>query len=192
VLLVAAVLTGASTLLLPRDLMVAEIEEALRQGPQPAAGAPVPSMDTMVVFGRISTLLAPVVTMPLMALVVAGLCTLVFGRLMDGGGGFRPHLAVASHAMLILLLGTVVTILFVILSGDANTRLSLAVLVPGLEAESLAGRVLKGLEVFNLWFVILVGVGAAAVNRRVSNATALAVVLGVYLAGVVSWAAIRG
>ena len=43
-----------------------------------------------------------------------------------------------------------------------------------------------------LWFVIPVGVGAAAVNRHGSNTVALAVTLGMYLAGAVSRAAIRG
>jgi hypothetical protein len=191
VLVISAVLTGLLMLLMPRDLIVAQIQDAMRSRPQPA-GAPAPDMDTMVMFGRVGGVISQVVAQPVAALLAAGLCTLVFGMLMDGGGTFRRHLAVASHAALVTPLGFAITLFFMAQSGDPTTQLSLALLVPGLETESFAFRVLNALGVFTLWWLALIGVGAAAVNRRVSPFKGTAVVLGIYLAVVVAIAAVRG
>lgn len=191
VLLISAVLTGALTLLIPRELMEQQIRDAMARQPQPA-GAPAPSMDTMVTFGRIFGAAGQVVMQPIAALAAAGLCTLIFGMGMGGGGTFRRHLAVVSHAALVTPLGFAITLFFIIQSNDATTQLSLALLVPGLEADSFAFRVLNALGVFTLWWLALIGVGAATVNRRVSPLKGVSVVLGIYLAAVVAIAAVRG
>lgn len=191
VLLLSAVLTGLLTLLLPRELIEQQIREAMARQPQ-QAGAPAPSMDTMVMFGRVGGVISQVVMQPLAALAAAGLCTLIFGMLMDGGGTFRRHLSVVSHAALVTPLGFAITLFFIIQSNDPTTQLSLALLVPGLETESFAFRVLNALGVFTLWWLALIGVGAAAVNRRVSPLKGVGTVLGIYLLVVVAFAAIRG
>jgi Yip1 domain len=189
VLLISAVLTGLLTLLVPHDLLVAQIEESMRQRPQPA-GAPAPDPETMAAFGRVFGVVGQLVMQPLMALLAAGIATLIFGMLMDGGGRYRQHLAVASHAALVMPLSVAVTLFFMIQAGDAGTRLSLAVLAPGLAEESFVFRVLSIIDVFTLWWLALIGVGAAAVNRRVSSAAALSVVYALYLAIVAGFAAI--
>jgi hypothetical protein len=191
VLLIATVSTAVLAMLIPRELMEAGVREGLARNPPPA-GTPAPSMETMVMIGRVITSVSQLIFQPLLALLTAGICTLVFGMLMGGGGSFRRHLAVASHASLIAPLGFVVTLFFMIQSGDATTQLSLALLAPGLETDSFAYRVLNPLNVFTLWQLALVGVGAAAVNRRVSNLKGVSVVMGIFLLFVVAIAAVRG
>ncbi|HEX6036735.1 YIP1 family protein [Longimicrobium sp.] len=190
VLLISVVLTAALALLMPRDLLVAQIQEAMRQ--QPQGSGPTPSMDTMVMFGRIGAVVSQLVMVPIVSLAVAGLCTLLFGVMMGGGATYRQHLAVVSHAGLVMPLGFAVTLLFMVLGSNPTAQLSLALLVPGLEAETFAFRVLNALGVFTLWQLALVGVGAASVNRRVSPWTGVGVVFALYLAIVVLFAALRG
>jgi hypothetical protein len=189
VLVISAVLTAVLVLLMPRDLMVAQLEAALRNQPQ---GGPTPDVDTMVMIGRILGVVSQLVLGPLIALGVAGVCTLLFGMLMGGGARFRQHLAVVSHAGLVTPLGLAVTMAFMLLGDNPTAQLSLALLVPGLEAESFAFRLLNGMTVFMLWWVALIGVGASAVNRRVSPYTGVGVVFAAYLAIAVLVAAAGG
>jgi hypothetical protein len=191
VLMVSAVLTALLTLLIPRELLEQQMREAMAQRPPPA-GAPAPDVETMVTFGRVFAAAGQVVMHPLAALLAAGLCTLVFGMLMGGGGTFRRHLAVVSHAALVTPLGFAITLFFIIQSGNVTTQLSLALLVPGLEAESFAFRVLNAHGVFTLWWLALIGVGASVVNRGVSALTGVAVVFGINLAFVAASAALFG
>lgn len=190
-LIVGTVLTTALAMLMPRELIEAQIREAMSRGPAPA-GAPAPSMDAMVTIGRIGGLVSSLVGVPVITLLLAALCTGIFGKLMDGGGSFRKHLAVASHAGLVTPLGFAITLFFAVQSGNPATQLSPALLVPGLEAESFAFRVLNALSVFTLWWLGLLVAGVSAVNHRVSTAKAAAVIVGIYLAGVVAIAALRG
>lgn len=191
VLIVSSVLLAVLVVLTPREIFEAQIREAMSQRPAPP-GAPAPSMDTMVAMGRIFGAASQLVAGPLMALLIAGICTLVFGRMMRGGGSVRQHLAVVSHASLVSALGFAVTLFFMVQSGNPRTQLSLALLVPGLEAESFAFGILNAMSVFVIWNLGLVAAGASAVNRRVSAVTASAVVFGIYLAVVAAWTALTG
>ncbi len=190
-LIVGTLLMAAMVMLVPRELMEAQIREAMSQQQAPA-GAPAPSMDMMVQMGRIFAVVGQLVLVPLMALLVAGLCTGIFGKLMDGEGTFRKHLAVVSHAGLITPLGLAITLFFQVQSGNPATQLSLALLVPGLEADSFAFRVLNAFTVFMLWWLALVAAGVSAVNRRISPAKAGIILFAIYLAVVVVIAAVRG
>lgn len=190
-MIVSAVLMAVLAMLIPRGLLEAQIRESMRNAELPPGAAP-PPMETMLMFARVGGVLSQLVAGPLMTLLVAGLCTLLFGKLMGGEGGFKKHLAVVSHAGLVTPLGFAITLFFMIQGGNATTQLSPALLVPGLEAESFAFRVLNAMSVFMVWWLALVGVGASAVNRRVSPIVAVAVTFAVYLAGVVAWAALRG
>lgn len=190
-LIVSTVLMAALMMLIPRDLLVAQIRDAMSRQQAPA-GAPAPNMDMMVQMGRIFGVAGQVVGGPLMALLLAGLCTGIFGKLMDGEGSFRKHLAVVSHAGLVLPLGFAITLFFAVQSGDLTTQLSPALLVPGLEADSFAFRVLNALSVFNVWWLALVAAGVASVNRRISPAKAGIVTFGIYLVVIIVIAAVRG
>lgn len=190
VLVISIVLTAVLALLVPREILVAQIEAAMSR--QQQAGGPAPSMDTMVMIGRVTGVVGQLVMGPLIALAVAGLAMLLFGVLMGGGASFRQHLAVVAHAGLVTPLGVAVTLLFVVLGNNPTAQLSLALLVPGLEADTFAFRLLNALNVFYLWWAALIGVGAAAVNRRVSTATGVGVVFALYLAIAVLIAVLRG
>lgn len=190
-LIVGTVLMAALAIIIPGELMEAQIRDALSRNPS-QAGAPAPPVETMVTMGRIFGAVGQLVVVPLITLLVAALCTGIFGKLMDGGGSFRKHLAVASHAGLVTPLGFAITLFFAVQNGDLSTQLSLALLVPGLEAESFAFRVLNALSVFVLWWLGLVAAGVSAVNHRVSPAKAAAVTFAIYIAVVVLFAAVRG
>lgn len=192
VLVLCTLAMAALTMAIPRDLMVAQIQEAMRQNPEMAAGGAGPDIDTMVMFGRVGGVLSQLVLTPLMALAVAGLCTLIFGRWMGGGGTFRKHLAVVSHASVVSVLGFAITLFFMVQGGSLTTQLSPALLLPELDADSFAFRVLNALGVFMLWWLGLVAAGVYAVNRRISPAAAAGITFGLYLLIVVAVAAIRG
>jgi hypothetical protein len=60
------------------------------------------------------------------------------------------------------------------------TGLSLGALAGGMDPESFVFQFLNFLNVFTIWQLVLMGLGAAALNRRVSNGAAVGVLLGLY------------
>jgi hypothetical protein len=164
--------------LLPAELYLEELRAAMRQSGAPAGG---PDPEAMLGFARLSALVGGAVSQLLTALLVAGFLTLVFGVLMGGGATFRQHLAVASHASLIPALGALLTLPVQIARGELQARLSLALLTPFLDPEGLAFRMLRMIDVFSLWWMVLLALGASILNRGVQWGPATAALLGVYL-----------
>jgi hypothetical protein len=118
----------------------------------------------------------------IMAFIVAGLLKLVFGVMMGGQATFAEYRSVVSHAALISALGIAVTLPIWIVTGDMNTQLSAALLAPDLP-KGVVRSLLQALAVFNIWWLVVLALGVAAVNRgKVSMAAAGGVILGVFFA----------
>jgi hypothetical protein len=88
--------------------------------------------------------------------------------------------------------GTVITVGLMAASGDMQTQLSLALLVPGLERETFAFRFLNAMNVFTLWQVALYAVGAAVMNRRIPMGRAALVLFSLLVVIVAFFAFVAG
>lgn len=186
-LLVATVLTVAAFALIPEEVFLAQVREQLQGAPR---GGRAPDPETVVGFARVAAVASAALSPWITALVVAGLLTLIFRVLMGGTATFRQHLGVAAHASLIPALGTLLTLPIWIATRDLQTRLSFALLTPFLESDSFAFRLLQGLEVFTLWWLAVLALGAAVLNRGVGWAKAAAVLFAVYVVIVAGFALI--
>lgn len=191
---VAAVLLttalGALVLaLVPRELMIEQIREALRKNP--AASAQMPDPAKMADMGKTMGLVGAVIGPFISAFVLAGVLTLIFGMLMHGGATYRQHLGVVAHVLLIPALGALLTLPLQIAKGDLQLQLSLALLTPFLDAGSFAFRLLNGLNIFALWAIVVAGLGMHKINRRISWTTATLILLAVYVVLLGGVAALR-
>jgi hypothetical protein len=87
-----------------------------------------------------------------------------------------------SHAALISALGVAVTLPIWIVTGDMTTQLSAALLAPELP-DGLAHSLLQALAVFNIWWLAVVALGVATLNRgKISMLAAAGVIFGIFFA----------
>jgi len=172
---------------IPQELYVEQARETMRNAP---AGAELPAAETLAGFGRLAGAASVLFGVPIGAFVMAGVLALIFGVFFSGEARFTQFLTVVTHTQLIGALGALVTLPVQLATGSLETRLSLALLVPGLGTESVAGRVLAGLDLFTLWTVVVVGLGVAIVNRKPSWAAASAILFAVQFAIVAAFAAV--
>lgn len=103
------------------------------------------------------TLLLPVVT-----LAVAGGLALWPGR----RAGFVPSLSVAVHASTVLVLQQLVATPLHLVRESLTSPFNLAALLPWFDEGSVPARVLGTIELFGLWWVLLLAVGCAALAGR--------------------------
>lgn len=175
VMLVSIALGIAAMVLVPREVMVATMEEAMRQ----QGGSP-PGMDAEQMAGMQRTfgLIGGAIVPWIFLFVYAGVMTLIFNVVMGGRATFRQYLGVVAHSFLIYSLGQLVYLPIGIQQGVMSpTGLSLGALAGGMDPESFVYQFLNYLNVFGLWQSVVMGLGAATLNRRIGAGTAVGVLL---------------
>ncbi|HEX8451859.1 MAG TPA: YIP1 family protein [Longimicrobium sp.] len=180
VLMVAAVVTTLVMILIPSEVWVASSREAWNNLEPAQRKAMTP--EAMARIARITGPIGAFIGTLIMAFIVAGLLKLVFGVMMGGEATFAQYRSVVSHAALISALGIAVTLPIWMMTGDMNTQLNAALLAPDLP-KGVVHSLLQALAVFNIWWLVVLALGVAAVNRgKVSMAAAAGVIFGVFFA----------
>jgi hypothetical protein len=105
-------------------------------------------------------LLTPPVTL-LVALALVGFAALARARL-----PFAIALAIVVHATVVLALQQVVTLPAQLVRESLGSPTSLATLVPMVDEGTWLARLLGSIDVFGLWWVVLIAVGVAAATGR--------------------------
>jgi len=181
VLILAAVVTTVAMVLVPGEVWLASSREALNNMTDPRAREAMDA-ETMARFSRISAPIGAFIGTFVTVFVMAGLLKLLFGAMMGGEATFAQYRGVVSHAGLISTLGLVVTVPIWIATGDMTTQLSPALLAPDLP-KGVVRSLLQALAVFNIWWLAVVALGVAAVNRgKVSMLAAAGVIFGIFFA----------
>lgn len=132
------------------------------------------------------TLLLPIVTLA----VAAGLWLLV-GR--TASSGFLPSLAVAVHASTVLVLQQLVATPLHLLRESLTSPFNLAALLPLFDEGTLPARVFGTIELFGLWWVVLLALGCGVLSgerarRYVPRLVGAYVGVALVVAGVVALA----
>jgi hypothetical protein len=155
-----------------------------------AAGRPAPSAGMVTVFGLVGL----VIVLALVFL-VSGLILWVLTSMLGGGEArFSTLLSVALYAavpsaILLSIVGTIVVHMRgtagITSPQDLQPALGLDLLVPG--AKGFGGAVLKGINPFSLWGLVLTAIGVTT-TQRTSKGTgytiaAIAYVIGLLIAG---------
>jgi ascorbate-specific PTS system EIIC-type component UlaA len=122
----------------------------------------------------------PGLTYPLFALALAGLLSLAVRTLGDQGTTFRDHLALASHAFLILALGSLLAIVLQRITGDPDAFFTPALFLP--DSASLPVRILAGIDLFTVWMLSVVSIWLGALNPGHGATRFALILLGLYLA----------
>jgi hypothetical protein len=159
-LLLVAIASVAAFVVVPPDLWEASFREQML-----SAGANVPAGFD---FGRMTQLLGGAGTAlfsVVLAFVLAGLLTLIFGFVLGDDGRYVQYLSVVSHALLIAATGALLITPLKIMRQDLQLTLNVGLFFP-IGSESYPGRVLRLLDLFMLWSLVVIGVGASKIDAR--------------------------
>jgi hypothetical protein len=118
---------------------------------------------------------------PISCVVAAGVLYAIFNGLMGGTAAFRQLLAIVAHSQLVMALALLVSTPINYLKGAMTGATSLAVLFPMLDESSFAARLLGMIDVFVVWYLIVLAIGVSVLYGRRTRAIAI-VLFGIYAA----------
>jgi hypothetical protein len=116
---------------------------------------------------------------PLMALILAGILFAVFSAAMGGDATFKQLYSIVVHAGVISALSQVFAAPLNMLRGTMTSAANLGVLLPMIDEASFAGRLLRTIDLFLIWWVLVLAIGLGVLYRRRTQPIAITL-LGVY------------
>lgn len=118
---------------------------------------------------------------PLIALIIAGILFAIFNAAMGGEASFKQVFAVVASAGVISSLSAVFSGTINYFRGAVGSATTLAVLLPMLDEDSFLGRLMGAIDIFLIWWVIVLAIGLGVLYRRRTQpiATGLLVVYGI-------------
>lgn len=136
-------------------------------------------MERMAPFAAYLAVGQMLLVVPLITLVISGILFAVFNAAMGGRATFKQLFAVVAHAGVISALGWIFVMPLNYFRESMSSPTNLAALAPMLEEGSFLARLLGAIDLFLLWWVIVLGIGLAVLYRRRTQPIVIAL-LGVY------------
>ncbi len=119
------------------------------------------------------------VVTPIFALIVSGLLFAIFNAALGGEASFKQVFAVYAHAGPITALSTIFSGVVNYFRGSMGSVANLGALLPMLPENSFAGRLLGMVDVFLIWYIVVLAIGLAVLYRRRTQPIAISL-LSVY------------
>jgi Yip1 domain len=134
------------------------------------------------------------VFIPGVTLIVGGILFAVFNGALGGRARFKELMAVVAHAGVISALGWIFVMPLNYLRESLSSPTNLSVLAPMLEEGSFVARLLGTIDLFILWWVVVLGIGLAVLYRRSSKSVivGLLVVYAVIALGIAAARSVMG
>jgi len=128
---------------------------------------------------------------PIVTLITAGILFAVFNAAMGGRATFKQLMAVVSHAGVISALGWIFVMPLNYVRESMSSPTNLAALAPGLPEGSFVTRLLGTVDLFLIWWVVVLAIGLAVLYRRrtqpiVLSLLAVYAVIALIIAGTMS------
>jgi hypothetical protein len=120
-----------------------------------------------------------IVLAPIFALITAGLLFAVFNAAMGGEAAFKQVFAVVAHAGVISAISAIFSGVINYFRGGVGSVANLGALLPMLPEQSFVGHLLGTIDVFLIWYVVVLAIGLAVLYRRRTQPIAISL-LGVY------------
>jgi hypothetical protein len=113
-----------------------------------------------------TTFAGVVVVTPIFVLIVSGILFVVFNAIMSGTSTFKQLFSVIVHAGVISALAQLFTAPLNYMSGSMSGKTNLAVLLPMIDENSFLGSLLGTIDLFMVWYVIVLAIGLAVLYKR--------------------------
>jgi hypothetical protein len=181
---VLAVATAGSQALLFRTevgqvALVDQWERTALAFGQPVDDARYAELQALSGSGPLYGVATALVVGPVLTLTLASVIAVVFRRQGNRAVSFSQVVAVVAHASVILALRELVSVPVSYAREATGGATSLGLWFPALDATAFAGRFVGALDVFVLWWVVLLAVGVGILYGRQARSLAAAF-LGVY------------
>jgi hypothetical protein len=137
-------------------------------------------MERMLPMMRFITAGSIILAAPIITFALAGLLLAVFNTALGGEATYKQVLAVNTHAGAITVISTLFTMPLNYARESLSGATNLAVFAPFLEEGSLAARFLGLIDLFLVWWVVVLAVGLAVLYKRRTGPVALSL-LGAYV-----------
>lgn len=121
----------------------------------------------------ITSALGVLIGVPIVQLIIAGILFAIFNAALGGEARFKQVWTIVAHAGAILTLGSVFSGTFNYFRGAIESIGNLGALVPMLPENSFIANFLGVLDVFWIWWVIVLAMGVGVLYRRRSQPVAI-------------------
>ena len=117
---------------------------------------------------------------PIIAVIIAGIFFAIFNAALGGEASFKQVLAVLVHAGAVSSLSSVLSGTVNYLRGTAMTSVAnLGALLPMLPEKSFAANLLGAVDIFLIWYIVVLAIGLAVLYKRRTQPIAISL-LSVY------------
>ncbi len=120
------------------------------------------------------------VTTPLICAAIAGIMLLIFNVVLGGDASFKQAMAVVAHSQVLVALQQLFILPLNYVRETMSSATTLSVFAPMLDEMSFLARLLGWIDLFWVWWIVNLAIGAAVLYKRKSAPIAWAL-LGVYL-----------
>jgi len=105
--------------------------------------------------------------------VLAGILWAVFNAAMGGDARYKQVLSVLIHSGVISALGQVFTGTINYFRGAVTSATSLSAILPIFEEDTFAGRLAGAIDLFAIWWIIVLAIGLGVLYRRKTQPIAI-------------------
>jgi len=130
-------------------------------------------MEKMAAYAAPITVVAVAVFTPLMWAIVAGLLFAVFNAAMGGDGSFKQVFAVVAYSSAVSIVQQVFVTPLNYVRESMSSATNLAVFLPMLDEGSFLARLLGMVDLFIVWWVIVLSIGLGVLYRRKTGPIAI-------------------
>ena len=103
---------------------------------------------------------------PIVTIVIAGILFAIFNAAMGGEASFKQVFTVLVHASAVSALSTVFSGIINYFRGGVSSAANLGALLPMLPQGSFVANLLGTVDVFLIWYIIVLAMGLAVLYRR--------------------------
>ncbi len=130
------------------------------------SGEQYDQMESGIGLAAMITGLAPIVSIPIVTLVVAGILYAVFNALLGGSATFAQVAAIVTHSGAISILQHVFVMPLNYARGSLAGATNLGIFVPFLDEGNLIARFLGAIDLFIIWWLVVLSIGLGVLYRR--------------------------
>jgi hypothetical protein len=110
--------------------------------------------------------LAQAITLPLMALIIAGVALGVFNALLGGDAKFKQVFAIVTHSGVVISLAGLFGLPLAYARETMSSTTNLMVFLPFLDENSFAARFLGSIDLFQVWWIVSLAIGLGVLYRK--------------------------
>jgi hypothetical protein len=130
-------------------------------------------MERGMQFAAYTTGIGILVFAPIMALIASGILFAVFNAGLGGTASFKQLFAVVVHAGAISALAQLFTAPLNFARQSMSSTTNLAVLLPMLDEQSFLAKLLGTIDLFLVWYCVVLAIGLAVLYRRRTKGIAI-------------------